>query len=312
MAANDQQVEAIKKDLVERVMTRINSLSAGGFVIPEGYLVENEIRQAYFILTQPRNGEGDYGKPIIQVTTEESVANALFNMAAAGLSATRNQCYFIPYGNVCTMQRSYFGSEAIAKRVACVTDVSAFTIHDGDSFSHRVERGKIVDVSHAQDWKNLDNPIIGAYCFVTFQDGKTTVDLMTMKQIQKSWNMSRAKGEKNKLQTQFDVEAAKRTVIQRALKPIINASQDATIWEKDFSNDDDENDVVESTHEVVNDRPALEAKTIQLPPATEKVTVPVESAKAEKVPAKKQTEPVAGQQSEPEQKQTQAPVTDFP
>lgn len=294
----NENVEKVKKELVDQVLGRINQLTQGGFVIPEGYLVENEVRQAYFILTQQRQGEGDYGKPIMEVCSAESVANALFNMAAAGLSAIRNQCYFIPYGNNCTMIRSYFGSEAVARRVAGVVEVDPYTIHEGDKFAHILEGGKIVSVVHEQDFANLDKPIVGAYVFITFQNGKKAVDLMTMAQIRKSWNMSRAKGEKNKLQTQFDVEAAKRTIIQRALKPIINASQDANVYQKDFSTDE-ESEVVDRTHEVITDRPSIEAKTIALPPAAKLETVPVERQKERvKQPVEKPVEPQQSQEEE--------------
>lgn len=314
--AEQPTTEEVKEKLVESVFNRIKELSGDGFVVPDGYNVRNELIQAFYILTQPRPGrygdgeDADSKKPLMQVCTRESIVQSLFVMVSDGLSAIRKQGYFIPYGKECTWKPSYFGNEAIAKRIADVVDVDAFTVHQDDEFGFAVERGKITDIVHKAKLENMDKPIIAAYAYVTFASGKQDIDLMTIAQIKKSWDMAQAKGEKNKLQTQFSVEAAKRTISNRALKPIVNTA--VQIVSKIVDPEDPESEAEFVDHEVMSNRPALEAKTIQLPPATEKATVPIESAKAEKVAAKKQTEPVAVQQSEPEQKQTQAPVTDFP
>lgn len=294
------QIEELKEKLVEAVMNRIGELSNDGFVVPEGYNVRNEIIQAYYILSQPRKGkygdadDADSKKPIMEVCSRDSVVQSLFVMVSDGLSAIRKQGYFIPYGKTCTWQVSYFGNEAIGKRIANVNRVDPFTVHKDDKFAHRVDKGRIVEIVHEQELENMDKPITAAYCYVTFNDGTIDIDLMTIAQIRKSWNMANAKGDKNKLQTEFSVEAAKRTVSNRALKPIVNAA--VQVVAKSDDPDQTEDPMTFDDHEVVTDQKALTPKVVSLPPAMSKITVPVEKPKEPVMAETPKTEPLVSAQ----------------
>lgn len=112
---------------------------------------------------------------------------------------------------------------------------------------------------------------------------------MTMDRIKTSWDMSKFKGEKNKIQNAFNDEGCIRTVTRHLCKPLINQSDDSRQYITD-------GDIVEEKgfdpHEVVtgeeNQLPAATEPQKGLPAATVKMTIP----------PKKTAEPVPVQQSQ--------------
>lgn len=270
--AQNEIVEQGKGKLVEQVINRVKDLTTKtGFVLPQGYAVENALRAAYFMIgdTVDRNG-----KSALEVCTPASISESLFRMAAQALEPSKKQCYFIVRGNKLCMDRSYFGSIAIAKRVASVVDVTASVIYEGDGFDYQMLDGKITAVQHVQKIGNMDNEIYGAYCIVKFKDGSQLIDVMTIARIKKSWKMS-SNQSNNKLQNDFSDDACKRTIINHCLKPIINSSDDANLFQK--LEDDEELPIEETSHEVVTQKE--QPVTIKLPVASKK-----EEKKAEPEP----------------------------
>ena len=53
-------------------------------------------------------------------------------MVVQGLNPSKQQCYFIPYGNLLTLSRSYLGTIALTKRLKGVKDVVAYPIYKND------------------------------------------------------------------------------------------------------------------------------------------------------------------------------------
>lgn len=269
-----------KGKIVENVIGRVNELALNsGFSLPDNYAVENALRAAYFMIGDVVNKDG---KSALDTCTVPSIKEALFRMAAQALDPIKSQCYFIAHGSKLTMRRSYFGSIAIAKRVAKVKDVTAAVIFEGDGFDYEMQDGRIVSLKHQQKFGNLDNEMVGAYCIATLEEGTQIIDVMTIAQIKKSWKMSSNQGAGNKLQNDYGPEAAKRTVVNRCLKPLINSSDDANLFQK--QDEEEENAVQETTHTVVNEPP----KSISLPVVGKKTEQPKpEPVKVEP----KQTEP---------------------
>ncbi|MBR6129023.1 MAG: recombinase RecT, partial [Bacteroidaceae bacterium] len=114
--AQQQQAAVVKfENISDQVLEKVNKFTAdGALILPRNYSVENNMKSAWLILqeTLDRNG-----KPVLEVCTKASVANALFDMVLQGMSVSKNQGYFIAYGNKLEFQRSYFGTVALAKRV---------------------------------------------------------------------------------------------------------------------------------------------------------------------------------------------------
>jgi recombination protein RecT len=236
MAENQQQPQSksIAKfdNIAEQVLTKIEQFQTdGGLVLPPNYSVENHMKSAWLILqsTQDRNGT-----PALQCCTKDSIANALFDMVLQGLAVSKKQGYFIVYGNKLEFQRSYFGTVALAKRTGRIkSEPVANVIYEGDEFVYTIDpaTARIKIVKHEQRLENINNEQIkAAYSLCELEDGTTHVTIMSMQQIKASWNQGATKGN-SPAHKNFAEEMAKKTVIGRACKMIINSSDDAWLYD---------------------------------------------------------------------------------
>jgi recombination protein RecT len=229
--STETTVKKFEPPLVEKVLTKVNSLKEiGGIALPPDYSAENALRSAWLILQDMKDKAN---LPVLQSSTPDSIANSLFNMVVQGLNPSKHQCSFIVYGNKLTMQREYAGSIALARRYSSMKNIYAGVIYKGDVFEFAIDTttGMKKITSHAQRMENLDDAkIIGAYAVVTFDDGSVNTEIMTMAQIQKSWEQGPTKG-KSPAHTNFPGEMAKKTVINRACKLLIAASDDSVLME---------------------------------------------------------------------------------
>lgn len=240
-AANGTKAVQKYENISEQVLTRIEEFQkTGGMVLPKDYSVENHMKSAWLILqaTTDRSGQ-----PALSVCTKESIANALLDMVLQGLAVSKKQGYFIVYGNKLEFQRSYFGTIALAKRTGGIkTEPVANVIYEGDEFVYSIDpkTARISIVKHEQKIDNIDNSKIkGAYALVTLADGYTQVTIMSMAQIRAAWGQGATKGG-SPAHKNFAEEMAKKTVIGRACKAIINSSDDA--WLYDGKRDDMDGD----------------------------------------------------------------------
>ena len=216
-----------KAELVGKILDKVNAFAeTGELVLPANYSAANALNAAYLYLLDPQNTGG---KNILEVCTQESVANALYEMVIKGLSAVKKQCYFIPYGNTCKLDVSYIGDIAIAKRDANVVSVDAIEIFEGDTFEYEIVAGRIKIIKHLSSIENIDtDKIKGAYAVVTFADSTTKTTVMNKKQILTAWQQGAARGNSPAHQ-KFAEEMSKKTVISRALKLEIGGSNDEAI-----------------------------------------------------------------------------------
>ena len=231
------QLAIIKRDVVDIVSAKINEFTNSGELhLPEDYSAPNAMKSAFLILqdTVDRNNH-----PALEVCTKNSVANALLSMAVQGLNPDKKQAYFICYGTSLTCQRSYFGSMALAKRAdPTIEDFPAEVIYEGDKLSYEIVNGKKIITLHEQTFANVNkDKIIGAYAMVMGEGGEVkSTCLMTMDEIKQSWKQSKMKPVNNdgtikagSTHEKFTADMAKRTVINKVCKPIINSSSDAQL-----------------------------------------------------------------------------------
>lgn len=226
-----QNLPLLQKNITDSVMTRVKDLEeAGGILFPRNYSAQNHIKAAWFDLQQTKDRDG---KPALQVCSSESIANALLDMVIQALSVSKKQGYFIVYGNKLEFQRSYFGTIALAKRVGMPEEPVANIIYEGDDFVYNIDpkTGLTEIVKHSQKLDNIDNnKIKGAYAIVTLPSGKTQTTLMTIAQIRAAWGQGATKGN-SPAHKNFSDEMAKKSVIGRACKVIINSSDDSWLYE---------------------------------------------------------------------------------
>lgn len=114
-------------------------------------------------------------------------------------------------------------------------DVHAEIIYQGDKFRYHIEDGNKVLDSHEQDFMNIDNEkILGAYAVVLMEDGTKHLEVMNIKQIKQSWSQGFGYKENgNGTHQKFTDQMAKKTVVNRALKQIINTHGDVFVQEAD-------------------------------------------------------------------------------
>lgn len=212
--------ELTQKQITSPVAARIGEMQNEGLMIASNYSVSNALSSAYYALKNSSSGN------LLQTCTQDSIYNALLDMVTQGLSPAKTQCYFIPYGNVVKLTRSYFGTMKVVKQLPEVKDIYAQIIFKGDEFEAENVDGRWKFVSHKSSWKNQDNPIEGAYCVIEKTDGEKILTIMTKKEIDKSWAQAKTKN----VQNNFPQEMAKRTVINRAAKQFFNTSDDNDLF----------------------------------------------------------------------------------
>lgn len=214
--------------LIDHIRARVAEMEAEGSIqLPPNYSIPNALQAAEHVLTQRDQG----GRSVLdQVTDKASVAFALRYMIEMGLNPGKDQCYFIPRGGKLTLQRSYFGDMAIAKRIdPRIEDITAEVVYEGERVKIARRMGHQVVEEHDYDFATRGSGrIVAAYCDVVYKDGRVHSTFMTMEEIERSWKSGGAamNGKAHKF---TPGEMAKRTVIRKACKPIIQSSDDGML-----------------------------------------------------------------------------------
>lgn len=288
------ELTLLQKDITDNIARKLDELKKdGGLAIPANYNPANALKSAFFEMTNSASGN------LLEKCSRESIANSLLNMAIQGLSPAKKQCYFVPYGQNLSMQRSYFGTQKVVKSLTNVEDIWATIIYEGDEFEIEIEGGRERIAKHTTSFLNRDNDIIGAYCIIKKTDGEEVLTVMTRKEIEASWSQSKNKSVQNK----FPQEMAKRTVINRAAKAFINTSDDSDALiqavndttEEEFENDQERavRDVTETVEREANQvlietkpkakakaKPKPEPEAVEVP---EEISLPGEIIQAEEI-----------------------------
>lgn len=241
---------AIDNKFIDQLSTQLTQKEQYGLAFPKNYSVSNALNSAYLILQETTDKDG---QSALRACSKQSIASSLIDMTVQGLSPVKKQCYFIVAGGKLKLMRSYQGTMAVAKRCG-VTSVNAAIIYDGDTFVYKIEDGVNYIVQHDQDFMNIDNDKIkGAYAVVKLADGSKYTEVMNIFQIKKAWKKGYGYKEGSGVHSDFADQMAKKTVINRACKNIINSSDDANLLES-FDNTTDNNglDVVaeDMNHEI--------------------------------------------------------------
>lgn len=215
-----------EKQITDIVFNKVVALQAKGAIdFPNNYSVGNALKSAYLILQEAKTREK---KPVLQVCTQDSIANALLDMVVQGLNPTKQQCYFIPYGNQLTLSRSYLGTIALTKRLKGVKDVVAYPIYKNDKldigFDILTGKTKINEFKPALDHKAQD--LIGALGIVVGENEILYLEYMNMEQIRNAWNQGTMKGN-SPAHKNFPDQMAIKTVINRVCKKYVNAADDS-------------------------------------------------------------------------------------
>lgn len=217
----------VKNDISVQVLSKIDAFQQSGeLTLPKDYNVENALKSAYIILSDPKNN-------ILAKCDKTSVAEALLKMVVYGVSPIKKQCYFIPYGEKVECSISYAGNIAIAKRYGNLKTIKGNAIFKGDTFEFEVDAstGRRKIIKHIQTIDTIGtNDIVGAYAAYELTDGTTDVEVMNIKQIQMSWGQGGSKGN-SPAHKNFADQMAIKTAINRACKLLISSSDDSVLYD---------------------------------------------------------------------------------
>ena len=239
----------MKKELMTTAQNKIKDyIQNKQLVLPKNYSPDNAMKSFWLKLgeTVDRNK-----RPALQVCTPESIMESMLSCILQGLDPMKKQCYLIVYGNKLTLSVSYFGLVSILKRTYPNVKINAQTIHKGDVFEFTNIEGEKKITKHEQTLESLDKEIIGAYCVVKLDDEEVST-IMTMNELKQAWSQSMMKpiDENGKIKAgtthdKFTQEMAKKTVISRASKVLINSRTDSDLLLDTFikSEDNDYQDV---------------------------------------------------------------------
>ena len=215
-----------EKTIVDSVQKRIAEMqNSGSIELPNNYSVGNALKSAYLILQETQTSGK---KPVLQVCTQESIANSLLDMATQGLNPSKDQCYFIAYGNKLTMERGYLGTIALTKRIKGVKDVKGYAVYKDDKFELGFDiltgKQKILEFCPGlnRDPKNL----VGAFALILGDNEILHTEYMDINQIHKAWEQGSMKGNSG-AHKNFPDQMAIKTVINRACKFYVSTSDDS-------------------------------------------------------------------------------------
>ena len=226
--ATGKEVAVLSKEIGAIVMGRVTELvEAKQLTTPEGYDVGTAINMALLILqdTKDRNG-----RPVLEVCTKSTIAKTILDMVIQGLQPGKKQCYFIAYADQLTLFRSYFGTVAALKRAMPeVAHVTAEVFYNGDELVYGITPfgERYVKYIGSEPLVNINQGIKGGFC--TIYDAKGNVlgsTIMTWEDIQTSWKQSRNYKAEGGVHQKFTSEMAKRTLIAKACKFLLNTSGD--------------------------------------------------------------------------------------
>lgn len=229
-----KELTTVKEETLDAVSKRIKALQSQGEIhFPPDYSPQNALKSAWLIL---QNTVDKDKRPVLDVCTKASILNSLMDMVITGLNPAKAQGYFIAYGKQLVFQRSYFGSEALAKRIDPeIEDIIAETVYEGDDFQYEIVRGRKQILKHKQTIKSVNSgKILAAYCMVIDKNGEVKkTELMTFDEIKKAWAKSQMHPlnqdgsiKAGSTHDEFTAEMCRKTVINRTCKPIINSSND--------------------------------------------------------------------------------------
>jgi len=214
----------INNKFIEDLTQQFKDKQANGLTVPADYSPDNALMGAYLWLKDHND--------VLTECTPASIANALMDMVTMGLSVQKQQGYFIKYGRQCHFQRSYFGNVTIARRYG-MKDITANVVYEGDTFKAEADpaSGHLKLVEHVVDlFRDENAQMKGAYAVVTMYDGSSYMEMMTMPQIKAAWRQSKNYREGgNGVHQKFPDQMAKKTVLNRLLKSIVNTHGDSYV-----------------------------------------------------------------------------------
>lgn len=277
---NEVGQTTVKRVISQAISQYTEMIENKAFDLPENYSYKNAIQQTRYLLTKPAESGKNQGKAIVDFCTPQSILQSVMEMAQKGLNPDKKQCYFIPYGNTCTLSVSYQGNVALAKRNGeDIGEIYGYAVYKNDEFEleFNIKKGVFEIkkyVPKVTEWKKSD--IVGAFAIITDKKGEVKyTEYMTMEQIKAAWAMGAAKGN-SPAHRNFPDQQAIKTVKSRAVKSFVNTADDSEIvnnesqsiayTDKSFNNElENKANKLELEANNFEEIPEIESKSQQIP-----------------------------------------------
>lgn len=247
------------KNIADKVFNTLSvSKNDGRLTFPKNYSIGNALTSAYLMISQDSK---------LKACSNESVIQSMIDMATMGLNPSKNQCYFIPMGNRCTLITSYFGKMASIKNLHGVKTVNADVIYKDTDYELLVDDYGNDDIRIIKpcplDKRKKEN-IIGAWAKIWFDADvwgqESYCSILTIDDINASHKMGSAKGN-SKAHQDFFGEMAKKSAINRCVKYFTNSTLDDNIMidtivrttENDYKEQEEQLKVYEQKNVNAND-----------------------------------------------------------
>lgn len=199
---------AVIKDINEKLTKKLNEESVA---LPKGF---NSFRFKQNAMCAIQNL--DFSR--INQGETNNLVRCILQGAYLGLDFMSKECYIVPRSGKPTFMTDYKGEKKLCYEYAVrpIRNIYAEVVKKGDELNISVVDNKTI-VNFNPDPFN-DNPIIGAFAVVEYEDGTINTERMSVKEIEKVREKSLAK----KSGPWFDSygEMCKKTVIRRLTKHI--------------------------------------------------------------------------------------------
>ena len=241
MAMTELQIREKESKISVDAKGKVSNLIKSNQLVPqEGYNFGNAITAGLLTL---RDTKDTNKRPVLEVCTEASIVKTLTDMVVQGLQPVKKQCYFIAYADQLTLFRSYFGTVVALKRAMPeVKHVISEVIYNEDKVEYGVTPfgERYVRYIASTPKENVSKGVWGGFCTIYDQSGEVLgSSIMTWDEIQTSWRQSRNYKPEGGVHQKFTEEMAKRTLIAKACKFLLNTSLENNAVVKAFNDTTD-------------------------------------------------------------------------
>ncbi len=174
----------------------------------EGNLVTYK-KEAVFAMQALQSNE------YLQKTNPITIMDSVINVASIGLSLNPALAfaYLVPRDGRCILDISYKGMVKIATDTGSILWAKAEVVREGDNFAYN-GFGLLPDHKY-NPFDKMRGNVIGAYCVARLSDGGYMVEVMSLDELNKVKDTSKAKNGPWKT---WPEEMMKKTIIKRAYK----------------------------------------------------------------------------------------------
>ena len=188
------------------------SLTAVKDALPKTFNKERFLQNTIAVIKQ---------NPELQKYNKNELLTCMLRGSYLSLDFMAKECWLVPYNGHVTFQTSYKGECKFVKRYSIrpLLDVKAEIVRVGDEIDYGINEDNKPYIKYKPIPFNTQN-VVGAFAVAYFKDGGILYEVMSMDEINKVRNVSRAASSSSSPWKTFPEEMYKKTVLRRLCKSI--------------------------------------------------------------------------------------------